>query len=104
MEVNMTADFNQLAARCRRWKLTAITLALLLAVTFAVKARADLPYPERLRARTVEATEVVLRDDTGHVRARLAMEDNTALLTILDEHGKVIATVPQRPKFAPVTH
>ncbi len=98
----MSTDFDRLAARCRRWRLTAIALGLALLAGLAVNARADLPYPERLRARTVEATEFMLRDDAGRVRARLAMENNIAQLVMLDEHGKVIASLPLRARVTPV--
>ncbi len=98
----MTAEFEHLAVCCRRWRLAAIALALALMAAAAINARADLPYPERLRARTVEASEVVLRDDAGRVRARLAIQNGAAQLTILDEHGKVVASVPERARVVPV--
>jgi hypothetical protein len=95
-------SFHELATARRRWKLTSIALLIALAGVLAVNARADLPFPERVRARTVEAEEIVLKDSAGHVRARLAMHGNTARLTLFDEDGKAVAGVPERPRIKDV--
>jgi hypothetical protein len=91
--------FHELAAARRRWKVTSIALLIALAGALAVNARADLPFPERVRVRTVEAEEIVLKDSAGHVRARLAMHGNAARLTIFDEDGKAVAGLPERPRM-----
>ena len=81
----MTSEsVQELVSGRRRWRLTAIGLLIALATVLAVNARADLPYPERVRARTVEAEEIVLKDSAGRVRARLAVQGNAARLVILD--------------------
>ncbi|MGZ4834074.1 MAG: hypothetical protein ACXVZZ_00450, partial [Terriglobales bacterium] len=64
-------SLEQMVAERGRWKMTAIALLIALAAVLAQNARADLPYPERVRARTVEAEEVVLKDSSGKVRARM---------------------------------
>ncbi len=83
----------------RFWKITAIVLLILLAAVLAVQARADLPFPERVRARTVEAQEIVLQDADGHVRARFAVQGNTARLVIYDEQGKAVAMLPEKARM-----
>ncbi len=83
----------------RRWKLAAMTLMVITAGALAVRARADLPFPERMRARTVEAHELVIRDSEGHVRARLAVRGEAAQLVIYDEQGKALASLPERPRM-----
>jgi hypothetical protein len=96
----MTSEsVRELVAGRRRWRLTAIGLLIALAGALAVNARADLPYPERVRARTVEAEEIVLKDSAGRVRARLAVQGNAARLVIFDEDGKTLATLPERARL-----
>jgi len=107
----------QLASECRRWKVAALVLTFALGLVLAVSARADLPYPEqsgspaspglacwgdRIRARTVEVDEFVLKDAAGNVRARMATDGKGAQLTIYDEQGKVVATVPPKPHMMEV--
>ena len=92
----------EVAAARRRWRTLAMALVIALAGVLAVSARADLPFPERVRARTVEAEEIVLKDSSGHVRARLAVQGNTARLTMYDEDGKAVAGLPERPRLKDV--
>ncbi len=84
------------------WKLIAAALAIALALSVALTARADLPYAERIRARTVEVDEIVLKDAAGNVRARMMTDAKGAHLLIYDEDGKVISTVPPTPRMMPV--
>ncbi len=103
-----TESVQELVAARRRWRLTAIALLVVLAaVLLAMPAsggqmwnakNVDLPYPERVRARTVEAEEIVLKDSTGHVRARLSVQGSAARLAIFDEDGKTIAVLPERAR------
>ena len=86
------------AAR-RQWRLAAIALLIALAASLAVGARADLPFPERVRTRTVEAEEILLKDSAGHVRARFAVQNNAARLVIFDDQGKTVAVLPERPRL-----
>jgi hypothetical protein len=96
----MTSEsVQELVAGRRRWRLTAIGLLIALAATLAVSARADLPYPERVRARTVEAEEIVLKDSAGRVRVRMAVQGSAARLMILDEDGKTLAVLPERARL-----
>ncbi len=81
------------------WKTAAIALLIALAGVLASKARADLPFPERVRARTVEAQEIVLKDGDGHVHARFSVQGNAARLVIYDEQGKAVATLPERARM-----
>ncbi len=88
-----------LKATVWRWKLTAITMMVITAGAMAISARADLQYPERLRARTVEAQEIVLKDEVGQVRARFAVRGNAAQLVIYDAEGKAVAVLPAQPRM-----
>jgi hypothetical protein len=83
----------------RFWRVTAIALLVALVASLAVNARADLPYPERVKARTVEAEEIVLKDGDGHVRARFSVQGNAARLVIFDEQGKAVAMLPERARM-----
>jgi hypothetical protein len=91
--------FQDVAAALRQWRITAIGLLIALAALLAVNARADLPYPERVKARTVEAEEIVLKDGEGHVRARFSVQGNAARLIIYDEQGKALAMLPERARM-----
>ena len=86
----------QLASECRRWKVAALVLTVALGLVLVLSARADLPYPDRIRARTLEVDEFVLKDAGGNVRARMATDGKGTQLTIYDEEGKVVATVPPK--------
>ena len=79
-----------------------MALLIALAGVLAVKARADLPYPEQVRARTVVAEEIVLKDAEGHVRARLAVQGNAARFVLFDEQGKAVAMLPERARMKEV--
>ncbi|HET7184304.1 MAG TPA: hypothetical protein VFI82_06440 [Terriglobales bacterium] len=92
-------SLEQMVAERGRWKMTAISLLIALAAVLAQNARADLPYPERVRARTVEAEEVVLKDSSGKVRARMEVQGSAARLVIFDEDGKAIAVLPERARW-----
>lgn len=92
-------SLEQMVAERGRWKMTAILLLIALAAVLAQNARADLPYPERVRARTVEAEEVVLKDSSGKVRARMEVQGSAARLVIFDEDGKAIAVLPERARW-----
>jgi len=72
----------QLASECRRWKVAALVLTFALGLVLAVSARADLPYPDRIRARTLEVDEFVLKDAAGNVRARMSTDGKGTQLII----------------------
>ena len=84
-----------------RWRALALVCVILLAGTVLIAARpADMPMPNLVRARSVEAQTFVLRDSNGDVRARLALNNGKdARLTFYDEDGKVIATAPPASGF-----
>ena len=95
----MAESFQEVAAAVRRWKTIAMALPIALLGSLALSARADLPYPERVKARTVEAEEIVLKDSEGQVRARLAIQGNAARLIIYDAKGKAVASLPETPRM-----
>jgi hypothetical protein len=110
----MTESLQEVVAARRRWKMIAIALLVALVGSLAmttaerakaspsgdpgVNARADLPFPERLRAHTVEAQEIVLKDGEGHVRARFSARGETARLVIYDAQGKAVASLPEKAR------
>lgn len=111
----MTSEsVEELAAGRRWWRLTAIGSLIALAATLAVTPtsanggqmlgprHADLPYSERVRARTVEADMFVLKDSAGRVRARMAVQGDAARLLIFDEDGKILAELPERARLKEV--
>lgn len=106
----------KLEARNRRWKLAAVLLALCgipLGVISAKSAqRMELPV---VRARVVETEDFLLKDDSGHVYARLTSNpDRTsrkglrvrkpspAVLEFYDEDGNLAFTVPAPGGLVPV--
>jgi len=79
----LASRVEKLEAANRRWK-SASAIALLFVISLlllstrhadrvAAAARADRIEPDVLRARTVEAQDFVLKDDDGHVYARLSL-------------------------------
>ncbi|MBZ5628307.1 MAG: hypothetical protein LAO06_05505 [Acidobacteriia bacterium] len=95
----MAESFPEVVAARRRWKIIAMALLVALVGSLAVNARADLPFPERVKARIVEAEEIVLKDSEGQVRARLAIQGNAARLIIFDAEGKAVAELPERARM-----
>ena len=95
----MEDSLAEVVAARRRWKMIAMALLIALVGSLALNARADLPYPERLKARTMEAEEIVLKDSEGQVRARFAVQGNAARLTIFDGKGKAVAELPERARM-----
>ena len=117
------ANFTDLAARIaklevqnRRWKLAASLLGLV-GLSFVILGAKPVERfdPPVVRARVVEAEEFQLKDDNGHVYARLSLnpekkrQDQPALgkvspavLEFYDENGDVVSTVPVMGGFLPV--
>lgn len=94
---------DRLEQQNRRWRMLALLALLLLAAVFLTGATSvDLPVPDTLRARTVEARTFVLRDAHGDVRARMALASDGARLTFYDDNGKVIASEPVTGGFQPL--
>jgi hypothetical protein len=95
----VSESLQEVVAGRRRWKWTAIGLVAVLAGVLAIRARADLPFPEMVRARTVEAQEIVLKDGSGRLRARLAVKVDAVRLVLYDERGKAVAVLPERARW-----
>ena len=126
------ANLDRLAARVQelevsnhRWKLLNALLVLSIASVFVMGAKpADRLQPNVVRAGLVEAQEFILKDETGHVYARLSLNpslpkiaqkgrtylipnDSLAIpgqpaLQFFDDKGDVVWTVPQEPTLRPV--
>jgi len=116
----------RLEASNHRWKLLSVLLALSIASLVVMGAKpADRLQPPVVRAATVEAQEFLLKDESGHVYARLSMNPSVAAvkqpngrtylvpsdslgipgqpaLQFYDERGQVLWTVPQEPMLRPV--
>jgi len=116
------SSFEDLAARIakievqsRRWKLTTGLLALL-GISFVMIAAkpADRLEPAVVRARVVEAEDFLLKDDNGHVYARLTLNRDRkrlgdrvfghvspAELEFYDANGDLALTIPGTPGMVP---
>ena len=116
----------RLEAQNRRWKLISALFALSGVSLVLMGAKpADRIDPPMVRAGTVEAQEFVLKDETGHVYARLTLNPsirrimqsngrtylipNNSLaipgqpaLQYFDDKGDVVWTVSQEPMLRPV--
>ena len=121
----LASRVQELEASNRRWKLVN-ALLVLSAVSVALMGAksADRLEPPVVRAGTVEAQEFILKDDAGHVYARLSLNpslpkimrkghtyfipsDSLAIpgqpaLQFFDDKGNVVWTVPQEPALRPV--
>lgn len=97
---DLVRRLERLEGESRRWRMLALLLFVLLAsVVFVAAGPVDLPVPELLRARTIEAQRVLLRDADGTVRARIGFADGGAKLTFYDAHGKVVGETAIRPGY-----
>ena len=133
MNSNAQASLDLLASRVqsleasnRRWKLVNALLVLSgVSVVLMGAKSADRIEPPTVRASTVEAQEFILKDETGHVYARLSLSpsnprmkqsngrtyfipnDSLAMsgqpaLQFFDDKGDVVWTVPQEPALRTV--
>jgi hypothetical protein len=126
------ANLNLLAARVQeleasnhRWKLLNALLVLSIVSVVVMGAKpADRLQPNVVRAGSVEAQEFILKDEAGHVYARLSLNpslpkvtqkgrtylvpnDSLAIpgqpaLQFFDDKGDVVWTVPQEPTLRQV--
>ncbi len=86
----------------RAWRMTAIALVAVLAMTLLVGFKAaDFPQPDMIRARSIEAQSFMLRDGNEHVWARMSVGADGARLTFFDEHGNVVSSLPLRAEIRP---
>jgi hypothetical protein len=121
----LAARVQRLEASNQRWKLLSALLALSIASVVVMGAKpADRLQPNVVRAGSVEAQEFILKDETGHVYARLTLSpslpkvtqkgrtylvpnDSLAIpgqpaLQFFDDKGDVVWTVPQEPTLRQV--
>jgi hypothetical protein len=121
----LAARVQKLEASNHRWKLLNALLVLSIASLVVMGAKpADRLQPPVVRAGSVEAQEFILKDETGHVYARLSLNpalpkviqkgrayfipsDSLAIpgqpaLQFFDDKGDVVWTVPQAPALRPV--
>ena len=118
---DLTSRIERLETVNRRWRLITIVLlvSVLSVILIAAKA-ADRVEPSVLRVTTVEARELILKDEKGNVCARLSVlpiieragngvpvtiiqSDSTdrAVLTIYDDRGRPAWTAPPSPILVP---
>jgi hypothetical protein len=112
---DLAARVLRLEAQSRRWKLATGLFAVLAAAVVLMGAKpADRIEPPLIRARSVEAREFLLKDETGQVYARLSLNDakkrssssgfghsSQAVLEFYDEQGDVTLAVPGAPGMVP---
>jgi hypothetical protein len=122
----LSARVQKLEASNHRWKLLNALLVLSIASVFVMGAKpADRLQPNVVRAGSVEAQEFILKDESGHVYARLSLNpspsarkqangrtylipnDSLAVpgqpaLQFFDDKGDVVWTVPQEPTLRQV--
>jgi hypothetical protein len=122
----LVARMQKLEASNHRWKLLNALLALSIASVVVMGAKpADRLQPNVVRAGSVEAQEFILKDESGHVYARLSLNPSTSArkqangrtylipndspaiqgqpaLQFFDDKGDVVWTVPQEPTLRQV--
>ncbi len=93
----LASRVQELEASNRRWKLVNALLALsAVSVALMGAKSADRIEPPMVRAGTVEAQEFILKDEAGHVYARLSPNPSD------DDKGEVLWTAPSKDHFVPV--
>jgi hypothetical protein len=126
----LAVRIEKLEAANRRWK-SASAIALLFVLSLlllstrhaervAAAARPDRVEPDVLKIRTIEAQDFVLKDEDGHIYARLSFSPNAKVkknggsyllqdgvvpgqpsLQFFDDEGKVLWTAPSAAQFLP---
>lgn len=85
----LATRLDKLENQNRRWKLSAIVLALSSTSLVLIAAKpADHIDPAVVHARTVEAQDFVIKDDDGQIRARLTL--NPKIKTEVNGHSLII--------------
>src|SRR5882672_4987521 len=98
--MNSTLDLlasrvQELEASNRRWKLVNALLALSAVSVALMGAKpADRIDPPMVRAGTVEAQEFILKDETGHICARLSL--NLPIKTVKQPNGRMYLIGPNQ--------
>ena len=121
----LAARVQKLEASNHRWKFVSALLLLSGVSALLMGAKpADRLQPPVVRAGSVEAQEFILKDEAGHIYARLSLNpslpkimrkghtyfipsDSLAIpgqpaLQFFDDKGNVVWTVPQEPALRPV--
>jgi hypothetical protein len=122
----LASRVQELEASNRRWKLVNALLALsAVSVALMGAKAADRIEPPVVHAGTVEPQEFILKDQAGHVYARLSLNPaapamktrkgrtyfmssqwisipGQAALQFYDDKGEVLWTVPSKDQFVPV--
>jgi hypothetical protein len=122
----LAARVQKLEASNHRWKLLNALLVLSIASVVLMGAKpADRLQPPVVRAASVEAQEFILKDESGHVYARLSLNPSPSArkqangrtylipsdslanpgqpaLQFFDDKGDVVWTVPQEPTLRQV--
>jgi hypothetical protein len=122
----LAARVQKLETSNRRWRLlNAVLLLSGTSVALMGAKPADRLEPPVIRAGAVEAQEFLLKDETGHIYARLSLSPSTPrikqsngrtylipsdalavpgqpALQFFDDKGDVVWTVPQEPMLRPV--
>ncbi len=119
----LAARIQKLEASNHRWKfVNALLLLSGVSVLLMGAKPADRLQPPVIRAGSVEAQEFILKDETGHVYARLSLNPSIpgkhqsgrtylvpgqtlpageAALQFYDETGEVLWTAPSKAQFLP---
>jgi hypothetical protein len=118
----LTIRVEKLEIQNRRWRLGSIGLLLgVTALAIVGAAHSDAVDPSVIQAKTVEATNFVLKDDSGRVRGRMSIATDTilkdgkvyhiwrpnvtvgqALLEFYDEDGNQVWVAPKIPTVQPL--
>ena len=114
---SLSARLDKLETQARRWKLTALVLAVSSASLVLIAAKsADRLDSSVIRARSVEAEDFILKDQDGQVYARLSLRPHpkkfgqsflyspavpASSLEFYDQNGEAIWTAPQSPTMMP---
>ncbi len=119
----LASRVQKLEASNRRWKfVNALLLLVGVSVVLMGAKPADRLEPPVVRAASVEAQEFILKDETGHVYARLSLHPSLprmtqkgrtylfpsdtfpggeAALQFYDEKGEILWTAPSKAQFMP---
>jgi hypothetical protein len=114
---SLSVRLDKLETQARRWKLTAMVLAVSSASLVLIAAKsADHIDSSVIRARSVEAEDFILKDQDGQVYARLSLRPHprkfgqsfsyspagpASSLEFYDQNGEAIWTAPQSPTMMP---
>ncbi|PYX96331.1 MAG: hypothetical protein DMG63_17280 [Acidobacteria bacterium] len=86
------------AGNVNHWRIASWFLLMLLASLIFLGAHAQ----TEPSMRRIEAQEFILKDNSGHVRARLGMNHDQSSIELYDENGSVVWRSPSGSKIKPV--